>query len=79
MCESDHEMENVFTVEQLTVESKFNTANLTRNQAAAAGNIQTPGGLIVDRTTSGQLGNAAKAATTGGAAGAANVSMQKRN
>ncbi|MBT1697424.1 hypothetical protein KK083_11090 [Fulvivirgaceae bacterium PWU4] len=67
----DHNMRNVFTGRRLTVESKFNTAGLTPNQVRAAGNVTTPGGLIVDRTTSQQLGNAAKAATVGAGGGVA--------
>ena len=65
----DHKMENVFTGKQLTVESKFNTSGLTGNQQAARPNITTPGGLIIDNTTSQQLGNASKAAVTGAGAG----------
>ncbi|MEL7220769.1 MAG: RHS repeat-associated core domain-containing protein [Bacteroidota bacterium] len=53
----DHDMKNVVTGSRRTVESKFNRARLTGNQRAARGNISTPGGLIVDRTTSGQFGN----------------------
>jgi hypothetical protein len=67
----DHAMENVFTGKKLTVESKFNTSRLTPNQAAARGNIKTPGGLIIDRTTSQGLGKAAQTVTTGAAGGAA--------
>jgi len=66
----DHEMRNILTGKKVTVESKFNSSGLTRNQRAAAGNVETPGGLIIDRTTSQDLGNAAKAATAGGGAGA---------
>jgi RHS repeat-associated protein len=61
----DHEMSNVFTGSRLTVESKFNTAGLTPNQVAARSNVTTPGGLIVDRTTSQQVGNTVKAVVTG--------------
>lgn len=61
----DHAMENVFTGNKLTVESKFNTAGLTRNQAAAQARVATPGGLIVDRTTSQQLGKATQSVVTG--------------
>ena len=61
----DHDMENVFTGKRLTVESKFNTSPLSKNQRAAQSNIGTPGGLIVDRTTSQQLGNATKAGVIG--------------
>ena len=49
----------------LTVESKFNTSRLTSNQAAAQGNVSTPGGLIVDRTTSQVLGTAAQTSAVG--------------
>jgi RHS repeat-associated protein len=63
----DHAMRNVFTGTRRTVESKFGTAGLTRNQAAARGNVTTPGGLIVDRTTAGQIGDAARAAVGSGA------------
>lgn len=65
----DHKMKNVFTRKELTVESKFNTSSLTPNQVAAEGNVQTAGGLIVDRTTSKGLGNSARAVTTGAGAG----------
>jgi hypothetical protein len=58
----DHDMTNVFTGKQITVESKFNSSKLTPNQAAA-------GGLIIDRTTSQGLGNSAKATTVGVGAG----------
>ena len=61
-------MKNVFTGKKLTVESKFNTSSLTPNQAVARSNVTTPGGLIIDRTTIQQLGNAAKAAAGSGAA-----------
>lgn len=67
----DHKMKNVITGKQLTVESKFNGSTLTPNQSAAAGNVTTPGGLIIDKTTSQQLGNAAKAVTIGSGAGVA--------
>ncbi len=65
----DHKMTNVFTGKKLTVESKFNGSKLTPNQAAAQSNVTTPGGLIIDRTTSQGLGNSAKAATVGTGAG----------
>jgi RHS repeat-associated protein len=69
----DHKMVNKLTGKILTVESKFNGAKLTPNQAAAASKVQTAGGLIVDRTTSGQLGN-----TAGGvAAGSTSSQMNK--
>jgi RHS repeat-associated protein len=61
----DHNMENVFTGKKLTVESKFNASDLTNNQKAAQGNVTTSGGLIVDRTTSLQLGNATQSIVTG--------------
>ena len=64
----DHAMENVFTGKRLTVESKFNPGvELTGNQVAAQGNITTPGGLIVDRSSAQQLGEATKTVITGGA------------
>ena len=65
----DHSMTQVGTGKQLTVESKFNTSNLTPNQRAAVGNVQTPGGLIINRTTSQGVGRAAGAATSGEGAG----------
>lgn len=71
VAEYDHAMKNIFTGKQLTVESKFNTSGLTRNQIAAQSRVTTPGGLIIDRTTSRGLGNASKAATVGAGAGAA--------
>ena len=61
----DHAMKNVFTGKKLTVESKFNGASLTGNQKAAASKVTTTGGLIVDRTTSGQVGNTAAGVATG--------------
>ena len=61
----DHSMVNKFTGKELTVESKFNTAGLTPNQAAARANVTTPGGLIINRTTSQQLGNATQSVITG--------------
>lgn len=68
-------MVNKLTGKTLTVESKFNGAKLTSNQAAAAGNVKTPGGLIVDRTTSGQVGNTA----AGVAAGSTSSQIKKVN
>jgi RHS repeat-associated protein len=65
----DHEMKNIFAGKQLTVESKFNNARLTPNQQAASSNVSTPGGLILDRTTSQQMGNAANSAVRGGSIG----------
>jgi hypothetical protein len=62
----DHDMKNVFTGKKLTVESKFNKAKMTGNQKAARGKVQTPGGVIVDRTTSGQLGRVVKMTVVGG-------------
>jgi hypothetical protein len=70
----DHSMKNVITGKQLTVESKFNGGRLTGNQKAAAGNVTTPGGLIIHRTTSQQVGNGVRAATIGTGAGAAGAS-----
>jgi RHS repeat-associated protein len=61
----DHDLTNVFTGKKLTVESKFNKSPLSNNQKAARSNITTPGGLIVDRTTSEQLGNTVKVIITG--------------
>ncbi len=61
----DHAMKSVFTGKKLTVESKFNGASLTGNQRAAAGKVTTTGGLIVDRTTSGQVANTAAGVATG--------------
>ncbi|MGG7666988.1 RHS repeat domain-containing protein [Dyadobacter sp. BHUBP1] len=69
----DHAMQNVITGRQLTVESKFNSSGLTGNQIAAESNITT-GKLIIDRTTSADIGNAVGAATTGAISGtAANI------
>ncbi len=65
----DHNMRNVFTGNRLTVESKFNTSGLTPNQVAAQSRVTTTGGLIIDRTTSQQVGNVAGAATVGTGAG----------
>jgi hypothetical protein len=65
----DHDLKNVITGKKLTVESKFNTSRLSDNQVAAQGNVTTPGGLIVDRTTSGQLGNAANVSISSGIIG----------
>jgi hypothetical protein len=61
----DFKFENMFTGKNLTVESKFNTSGLTPNQAAAAPNVTTSGGLIIDRTTSKQLGDGVKSTITG--------------
>lgn len=66
----DHAMVNVFTGKKLTVESKFNSAGLTRNQRAAKPNVTTAGGLILDKTTSQQLGNWTGAGVTGAGSGA---------
>lgn len=44
---------------------KFNTSGLTRNQVAARSRVTTAGGLIVDRTTSSQLGKVAQSVVTG--------------
>lgn len=66
----DHAMKNVFTGKKATVESKFNSSPLTPNQRRAQGNVTTPGGLIVDRTTSDQIGNAANTVIRGASAGA---------
>lgn len=63
----DHAMTSIFTGSRRTVESKFGSARLTPNQTAAQGNVTTPGGLIIDRTTSGQVGDAARAAVGSGA------------
>jgi RHS repeat-associated protein len=63
----DHAMRNVITGARRTVESKFGTAGLTPNQIAAQGRVATPGGLIVDRTTAAQVGDAARAAASSGA------------
>ncbi len=65
----DHGMTNIFTGKKLTVESKFNGSTLTPNQAAAQSRVTTPGGLIIDKTTSQGLGNNAKAVTVGTGAG----------
>lgn len=48
-----------------TVESKFNGAQLTKNQKLAQG--QVVGGLTVSRTTSGDIAGVAAGAVTGGA------------
>ncbi len=70
MAKYDHKMKQLITGNELTVESKFNTAGLTKNQRAAQNKVGTSGGLIVDRTTSSQLGNVSDAATRGASAGA---------
>lgn len=64
----DHDMKNIFTGRRLTVESKFNTSGLTRNQRTA---INRGANVIIDRTTSQGLGNAAKTATVGTGGGIA--------
>lgn len=74
----DHNMKSVVTGKQLTVESKFNTSGLTGNQKAAAGNVSTPGGLIVNRTTSSGVGRAVGAATSGVGAGIATQKNKTR-
>lgn len=48
------------------VESKFNTSGFTANQSAV---VKQGYKVTVDRTTSQGLGNGAKAATVGAAAG----------
>jgi hypothetical protein len=63
----DHKMKNVITGKELTVESKFGTSGPTPNQVKAASNVQTPGGVIYDRTTSNQIGNTANSVVTGSA------------
>ena len=65
----DHAMKNKITGRQLTVESKFNSSKLTPNQIAAQSRVTTPGGLIIDRTTSQGLGNISKAAFIGAGSG----------
>ena len=65
----DHAMRNKITGKQLTVESKFNGSKLTPNQVAAQSRVTTPGGLIIDRTTSQGLGNISKAAFIGAGSG----------
>ena len=57
----------------ITVESKFNTSGLTRNQRTAINNGHN---VVIDRTTSQGLGNSAKAATVGAGAG---VDAQRNN
>ena len=64
----DHDMKNIFTGRKITVESKFNTSGLTRNQRTA---INRGANVIIDRTTSQGLGNAAKTATVGAGGGVA--------
>lgn len=61
----DHNMKNIFTGKRLTVESKFNSSSLNKVQRAARSNVTTDGGLIIDRTTSTQLGNATQSTATG--------------
>lgn len=61
----DFSLKNIFTKKIITVESKFNTSGLTRNQVAARSRVTTAGGLIVDRTTSSQLGKVAQSVVTG--------------
>ncbi len=58
----DHKMTNVFTGKKITVESKFNTSGFTKNQSTV---IKNGYNVVVDRTTSNGLGNAANAATVG--------------
>src|SRR5581483_2720510 len=69
----DHAMKNVFTGATRTVESKFGGARLTPNQAAAQPRVSTPGGLIVDRTTAAEVGDAARAVVGSGAAAGGGV------
>ena len=59
---------NIFTGRKITVESKFNTSVLTRNQRTV---INTGANVIIDRTTSQGLGNAAKPATVDAGGGVA--------
>jgi hypothetical protein len=61
----DFEFERLFTGKKLTVESKFNTSGYTSNQIAAEPFITTPGRLILDKTTSQQIGNVVKSVITG--------------
>ncbi|SFM90299.1 RHS repeat-associated core domain-containing protein [Chitinophaga sp. YR627] len=63
----DHKMINRITGKEITVESKFNTSQLTENQKAAQ--LKAPGGLRVDRTTGDGLGTAARTAVVGTGAG----------
>jgi YD repeat-containing protein len=65
VAQYDHLMENIFTGNQLSVESKFNTSGLNSLQRNARSNVQTAGGLFVDRTNSTQVGAVANAATQG--------------
>lgn len=65
----DFKFENVFSGKLLTVESKFNTSKLTVNQKAAQSNIKTEGGLIIDRTTSNDIGRGASTIVSGAGAG----------
>jgi hypothetical protein len=51
----DHKMENLFTGRVLTVESKFNLGDYTKNQKLARPLVKTFGGLIESRITSAQL------------------------
>jgi hypothetical protein len=74
----DHKMKNIFTGKELTVESKFNSAKLTGNQHMARPNVTTPEGLIIDRTTSQQVGNAAKTVVSGGATISTNKLIDSR-
>ncbi|MDN3583988.1 hypothetical protein [Mucilaginibacter flavus] len=62
----DHNMKNIFNGNRLTVESKFNTSGLTKNQRLARPFVTTPGGLLINRTTSQQLGKVAQSVATGG-------------
>ncbi|NBB32034.1 RHS repeat-associated core domain-containing protein, partial [Cellulophaga sp. BC115SP] len=64
----DHNFKNIFTGNRITVESKFNTAGLTSNQVAARPSVTT-GGLIIDRTTSQQVGNVARTSSVSTGAG----------
>jgi len=73
----DFDFENVFTGKHLTVESKFNTSGFTKNQAAAQSRVTTAGGVIVDRTTSQGLGNAATTTVVGIGAGIGAQSSRK--
>ncbi len=74
----DHDMKGILSGKRLTVESKFNGSSLTPNQGAAADRVTTPGGLIIDRTTSTQIGEAAKATVVGSGGGAA-AQLNKEN
>ncbi len=59
----DFGFKNIFTGKRIIVESKFNTSGLTPNQRMAIKQTGLP--VIIDRTTSKQIGNALDATVRG--------------